>query len=292
MRAPRPKPEGLRLPVAAVLCAALLFGCAGKPDPNVRRMAADYAAMRLFPPLADTLTMEDAMAIQASFVSALEPRFGPPVGYKAGLTSAAAQARFGADRPVRGVLLREMLRPSGAVVPTLFGARPLFEGDLLVRVGSEAVNRARTDDELLAALDAVLPFLELPDLMYDPAMTLDAPALAAVNVGARLGIVGEVIPLAALGDAYDRLGRFRVALLDTTGAVLAEGDGAALLGHPLNVVRWLRDSLARDGVALRPGDLLSLGSLTPLMPVRPGQTITARYTGLASEPVEVTVTFR
>ncbi len=255
-------------------------------------MADDYGAMRLFSPLAETLTMADAMRIQTAFVAALEPHLGPRVGYKAGLTSTAAQARFGADTPVRGVLFERMLRPSGAVVPTLFGARPVFEGDLLVRVGSEAVNRARTDDELLAALDAVIPFLELPDLMYDPAMTLDAPALAAVNVGARLGIVGEAIPLAGLDDAYDRLGRFHVTLLDTTGAVLAEGDGSALLGHPLNVVRWLRDDLAEDGVALRPGDLLSLGSLTPLMPVRPGTTITARYTDLTSEPVAITVTFR
>ncbi len=56
-----------------------------------------------------------------------------------------------------------MLLPSGSIVPANFGARPLFEGDLIVRVGSDAINDATTRQEVLAALDAVIPFIELPD---------------------------------------------------------------------------------------------------------------------------------
>ena len=39
---------------------------------------------------------------------------GTPVGYKAGLTSAAAKERFGVDPPVRGVPVKDMLSQGGA----------------------------------------------------------------------------------------------------------------------------------------------------------------------------------
>ncbi|GIV59642.1 MAG: hypothetical protein KatS3mg043_0731 [Rhodothermaceae bacterium] len=293
-----PEPRAVRLLMG--LLAVLLLGCGKHENAGssyaplqalARQMAADYLARQLLSPPPDTLTMQGAKALQTAFVAALAPALGPPVGYKAGLTTPTTQARFSATEPIRGVLLRDMLRPSGDTVATLFGARPVFEGDLVVRVGDEAINTATTDTALLAALDAAIPFIELPDLLYDPAYLLDARALTAANAGARLGILGPPIPLPASGDAYERLAALRVMLLDTAGTVVAEGEGTYLLDHPLHVVRWLRDTLHADGIRLKKGDLLSLGSLTPLLPVQPGQTITARYVGLADEPVDVTVTF-
>jgi 2-keto-4-pentenoate hydratase len=37
-----------------------------------------------------------------------------------------------------------MLLPSGTKVPSNFGARPMIEGDLMVRVASEKINDATT----------------------------------------------------------------------------------------------------------------------------------------------------
>lgn len=75
------------------------------------------------------------------------------------------------------------------------------------------------------------------------------------------------------------------------GAVIASGNSQALLGHPLDVVLWLVEDLNRSGQCLRPGDLLSLGSITAPMPVTAGQTIAARYHGLREEAITVQVTF-
>ena len=219
-------------------------------------------------------------------------RSGGVVGYKAGLTSPATQERFGVAHPLYGVLLEEMLLPSGSAVPAGFGARPLYEGDLIARVGSDAINRAETDDELLAALDAVVPFLELPDLMYTPEAALDGPAIVSINVGGRLGIVGEPVPLPD-SAAYAWLAGIHVEVSDAGGQVLAEGGSDALLGHPLNVVRWLRDALREAGKPLEPGMLLSLDSVTALMTPQAGQDLTVRYYGLRSDgPVELTVAFQ
>ena len=77
------------------------------------------------------------------------------------------------------------------------------------------------------------------------------------------------------------------------GKVLATGKGKNLLGDPLNVVRWIRDTLKKQGKPLKKGDLLSLGTITKLMPAKPGKMIRARYIGLDPKgPVEISVSFK
>lgn len=161
----------------------------------------------------------------------------------------------------------------------------------MVRVGSEAINEAETDSALLAGLDAVVPFFELPDLLYAEGVEIGGPALVAINVGARRGVVGPATPLPRGEAAYDLLGEIRVEVRDPAGRVLSEGGSRQLLGHPLEVVRWIRNSLREDGTRLQPGQLISLGSVTDLLPIQAGQTLTARYYGVGTDTVEVSVTF-
>ncbi|MEM6453073.1 MAG: hydratase [Cyanobacteria bacterium P01_D01_bin.105] len=239
-----------------------------------------------------SLSLSEASDLRDQFVYELMPELGPIVGYKAGLTSAAAQARFGVEHPLRGVLLQDMLLESGATVPVSFGARPLFEADLIVRVGNSAINEAETPEEALAALDAVIPFIELPDVMFGPDAMPDAASLIAINVGARMGVVGSAIPIEATEAWMTILGNLQVDIVDDTGAIIAEGNSSALLGHPLEAVLWLRDDLKQAGLCLRPGDLLSLGSITAPAPVLGPQTLRVRYEGLGENGLaEVVVTF-
>ena len=42
----------------------------------------------------------------------------------------------------------------------------MFEADLIVKVGSNDINQAKTPEEILPHLKAIIPFLELPDLQY------------------------------------------------------------------------------------------------------------------------------
>ncbi len=71
---------------------------------------------------------------------------------------------------------------------------------------------------------------------------------------------------------------------DASGTTLAENTDAATLGHPLNVVVWLVEELAKGGRKLSAGDLISVGAFTPLTPPKPGLEVTVRYEGLPGTP--------
>lgn len=255
---------------------------------------ADHYLKKAPAPAPDPLpTLDQAMMIQGAYVQAIKPVFGKVVGYKAGLTNPSVQKVFGVSAPVRGTLLEKMILKSGATIEAAFGARPLYEGDLILRVGSEAINVAATPMEALKAIDAAIPFIELPDLVYAKNVKINGALLAAVNVAARYGVVGEPIPVQGTPEWMERLKTFKCQIYDQKGTLLVEAPGSSLLEHPINVVIWLRDSLRADGIALKKGDLLSLGTITKLTPAAPNTTVTARYVGLDPKgPAEVTVMFK
>jgi len=257
------------------------------------KLADYYLKKQPAPALEPAPTLDRAMKIQAEYVAAIMPSFGRVVGYKAGLTNPSVQKVFGVSAPVRGTLLEKMILRSGSSIEANFGARPLYEGDLILRVGSEAVNAAKTPMEALAGIDAAIPFIELPDLVYAKDVKINGTLLAAVNVAARYGIVGEPIPVQATPEWMERLKTFKCQIYDGTGAMLIEAPGSSLLDHPINVVLWIRDSLRADGIALKKGDLLSLGTITKLTPTAPNTVVKARYVGLDPKgPVEISVIFK
>lgn len=271
----------------AGLCALPLPAVADcLSDEEIERLAVAYTARTP----ADNprgLSTSDAECSRAKFNAILRSALGAPVGYKAGLTSSAVQQRFKHGSPVRGSLYGPMLLQSGATVSSSYGARPVFEADLLLRVSDTAINGATTPAQVLAAIDQVIPFIELPDLMVTDPGQLDGAAIIAINVGARLGVMGT--PIAVRGDSAlaSALQNMQV-IVRGNDEELDRGRGSDVLGHPLNAVIWLASDLAREGLALQPGDLVSLGSFSRLLSPAPGLTAQVQYIGLPGDPkVEV-----
>jgi 2-keto-4-pentenoate hydratase len=232
------------------------------------------------------LSGADGECSREKVLKILQAQMGAPVGYKAGLTNPAVQKRFEHDAPVWGMLFAPMLLKNAAIVDAAFGARPLFEADLLVRVSDEAINRAGTAEEVLRAIDQVIPFVELPDLVVQvPAPPkLNGAAIVAFNVGARLGVLGTPISVQAHPEIGNAL-RDMVTIIKGDGAELDRGRGSDVMGHPLNAVVWLAKDLARSGRSLKKGDLISLGSFSRLLPPKAGLAVEVLYQGLPGNPV-------
>lgn len=278
-----------------ILATALLLGAAPAracPDDGLGDMLVQ--AWRQAQPVRGLgeLSMADAVCLRDRLVRSLQPSLGRIVGYKAGLTNEAVQQRFDHDAPVRGVLLEHMLRPqSRDALPAAYGARPIIEADLLVEVKDETINTARTHLEALSALARIFPFIELADLGIAEGERVTAAKIVAINVGARGGVSGEPLAVEATQAFADALRDMRVIMVDETGKQLANSPGAAILEHPLNAVLWLVQDLRKDGIRLKAGDVLSLGSFSPLLVPQPGAGYSVRYRGLPGDP-QVAVRFR
>ena len=293
MRATRAHARGTTW--AAGLLALGLAGCASQPTqvtdvpgclgavPIAALASAYEARIAADNPPAD-LTPAAAACSRAKYQAATARISGPLVGYKAGLTNPAVQKRFHTDQPVWGSLGQAMLMSSPAKLPAQFGARPVFEADLLVRVKHASINEATTPEQVLANVDQIVPFIELPDLLVQKPAELNGAALSAINVGARLGVTGQAlnVPADAAAQAVlaKQLADMRVQLRDASGKAIAEGKGSDVLGNPLNAVVWLAAALKAEGKALKAGQYVSLGSFSPLLPPKAGMHISVHYEGV------------
>lgn len=277
--------------IASALTQSIAF--ADSAIDIAQKLVGHYLALAPAAAPSPTLSPEKAQPVQKRFVATLEESLGKRIGYKVALTNPAAQKQFGVSQPLTGILLEAMLRETGSSITAKSGIRLMFEADLLVRVGDANINKAQTHSEILSSLSEVIPLIEVPDLVYGSGQKLNAGALIAINAGARYGITGKPIPLQPTIEWMKRLADFHVSIRGANGEVLAEGKGSNLLGQPLQVVLWLRDQLRTQGVKLQEGDLISLGSITRLIPVKPNTFIQATYDGLAPDgPVVLEVRFK
>lgn len=284
--------------LAAALLAPMIEGAQAAPasltcpdDAAMQAMASSLLSKAPVEAFGRSLSLQDALCAQRKFVAAMAKQLGPTVGWKVGLTNEAAQKRFGVDHPLAGPIYEATVRAkSGATLPADFAAVPVVESDLIVRVRDEGINQAGEDHvAILRHIDQVIPFIEMPDLALSDMSRMNGPNLLAIGVGARLGVVGEPVAPEATEDFAKRLGSMTVRFASDQKE-LATAPGAALLGHPLNVIPWLVKELRSRGTALKAGDLISLGGFSPALPAEAGRTYTATYTGLLEKPVSVSVT--
>jgi 2-keto-4-pentenoate hydratase len=277
----------------AMLSWAIFWsGCGTIPTSqvNVKQLVTDYYALRPTSAVGPQITMAQAQRTQEAFVQALVPRSGPPVGYKVGLVTQAAQQKYGVNAPVRGVLSERMLLESNARVPARFGVNPMCEADLLVVVKDKGINQAQNVLDVAQHLSEVRAFIELPDAVFPTNQPVTGAMLTAVNVGARLGVLGQRRPVQSSPAFVEALATMKITMTDQTGAGLGQGQGKTILDHPLHSVLWLKEELHRAGRKLKPGDMISLGSVSMVTP-KPGQIIIVTYEGLPGGPFEAAVSF-
>ena len=72
------------------------------------------------------------------------------------------------------------------------------------------------------------------------------------------------------------------------GEVIATGAGAAALGSPVNCVAWLANTLGEFGIKLEAGEVILSGSLVPLHPIVPGDSMSLSIGGIGNASVRFT----
>jgi 2-keto-4-pentenoate hydratase len=235
--------------------------------------------------------MDQARILQAGVITLLEDG-SRRAGYKVGLTDSKAQEMFGIHQPLVGVLFEEMILPDGVAVDLDSTTSLLVELDLLARVKSVEINEAESVEEVARHIDAIIPFIELPDAMFRLDGGNAAALLMAGNVGARWGVTGTRVTVVDAQDLVERLPSMTFRLTTDTGEVLREGLGERILGHPLNSILHLLKELRLRNETLKQGDLISLGAIGGPVKAEQGRRYTAEYSGYGEKIFTVSVSIR
>lgn len=263
---------------------------------ELAQMADDFIHYREMKGFLHEMNLEDAYGWQDEMVRIMAPTMGGVVGYKTGgHDPGPGFATFPPDG-IRAYLLEGMLRPSGTAVRLEQFRKGFLEADFAFRVGDRAINDAETDLEILAGLDAIVPFAEIPDPYYDPdTRTVNGTIVA--NMASRMSFTGDPVPIGATPEWLERINNMTFAVYDEHGVEIQSGRMQGWY-EPIRVVRWLRDQLRQSGKELEPGQLLSLGNIgiirqlhqgSPRGPAYESNRFRLEYHGLSDEPAVVII---
>jgi 2-keto-4-pentenoate hydratase len=182
------------------------------------------------------------------------------LGWKIGLNTAEVQEKLGIPDPVIGFLTTATKLEPGATRSLGDLEKPLIEPEVCVRLRRPVEAGARPD-EALAAIQSLGPAIELVDL---PAPPDDVEAAVAGNVFHRGVVLGPHREDAAVSgvEAVVRIGG------EERDSAKADVDLAA-------TISLVADLLGSAGELLEAGDVIICGSLTPPVPVKPGDHVVA-----------------
>lgn len=220
----------------------------------------------LSPEYGKTFTIDTAYGIQRLAVGQVT-QGRRAVGYKAGLTTPAAQQQYAASQPIAGVLV-----PGSEIVGNEDGYQVLLKSFrkpmVEVELGYRLTRRVTAPLPDVAALKEIVgeiaPVIELPDLVMAGNIAPNALDLIATNVGAKRVIVGP-------GRAPSLTDPNRIHVdVYREGESVNSGDSREVLGDQWQALLWLVNRTVATGWAVEPGQLLITGAIGKATPLQTG----------------------
>ncbi len=203
--------------------------------------------------------LDQGYAVQALANRALEKALGPVVGLKIGGTAENTRRLINVEEPVLGEIFASTVQPSPARLARSAFVKPGIETEIAVRLGRDLPPRPQPYEraEVVEAVATIMAAIEVVDERYTDFKAVGGPTLAADNVYNAASVLGaerSFDPALALDRLSARTWR--------DGVLVAEGTGAALLGHPLDALLFAVEKRRRLGVGLAAGTFVSLGTMS------------------------------
>ena len=212
------------------------------------------------------LTVERAYAVQRAYV---RRRLASDqiAGFKLGLTSNAAQKRFGLTAPAAGVLLASGRRTGSPTIDRAAFKMLMIETEIGFVVGQRIARPLKDEAALEPRIRAVMPVIELPDLGFQDMKHLKGVDIIAANVSAVQFIIGQERKATGVD-----LNAVAVALA-LNAQVVNRGKGADARGDQWHAALWLVNTTVKQGWTIEPGHILITGALGKMMPGHPGEYV-------------------
>jgi len=228
---------------------------------------------------------DEGYRVAAEILKLRRARGERTVGRKIGFTNRNIWAEYGATAPIWAhVYDRTLLHaPDGRATLSLNSStRPRLEPEIAFKLKAPLPTGVSDPAQVLKAIEWLAPSFEIVDCHFADWKFGPADSAADFSLHWRLvigrphEIRGGDIPLLArqLRDCEITLSR--------DGNVADRGVGANALGHPASALAHLVEVLARQPQfePLAAGEVITTGTLTAAMPIKPGETWSSRYEGL------------
>jgi 2-keto-4-pentenoate hydratase len=259
--------------------AAEAFAAFNSGGRHVQSFSARYPA----------LTLDDAYRVTALASGMRVAKGWKPVGRKIGFTNRRLWDEYGVRAPVWGYVYDRTMHDLAVPLPLAPYSGAKIEPEIMFGL-AKAPSPGMDDRALLSCIAWVSHGIEIvqsifPDWKFSPADSVVADGMHAAL------LVGQRHEIGARAEEWLRtLPNFEVELY-CDGQLMDRGHASNVLEGPLSAVRHLVDLLARDpdNPPLAAGEIVSTGTLTRALPVKPGETWTAKLKGIALE--DVTLTF-
>ena len=231
-------------------------------------------------------TMAEAYAVQAGMVSSLAATRGATAGYKIAYTSAVMRERTGVGQPCYGRIPASLVHDSPAVVDSGDYGQVGIECEVAVRLGAElpASGAPYTRDGIAEYIEWLAASFELVDRREAPSLDGQMPEICSIvtNISNGGAVLGERIADWRSIDLAASRGAMSI-----NGEIVGEGVGADVMGHPLEPLVWLANTLAAAGVSMESGALILTGSFAPPAMLTPGDEASIHIDGLGGARLTV-----
>ena len=220
--------------------------------------------------------LAQAYAAQAELTALLlDSPQDAPRGYKVACTNKQAQELVGVGHPIYGRILSNHFYDSPASVSGEDYFFRVVEAEFAFRIGADLPYRAEpyTAASVSPYIAGLLPSFELVDQYWRDWTVVGPLVMAADNAFHGAWIRGR--EYAGDWQSLDLAGMEATTSLN--GQTQSSGSGAAVLGHPLNVVAWLANELPGRGLGLAAGDYVTTGVCTGVVTAGVGDVVGADF---------------
>jgi 2-keto-4-pentenoate hydratase len=234
------------------------------------------AQLEPLPPDLRPADIAEAYGMQEQLQALLIPERGTVAGYKIAITTPVMQQLMGIAHPCGGAIFASRVHDSPARLRCADYVNVAVECEIAVRLAADLPGGRVYDRESVAgAVGACMAAIEIIDDQNADYKKADALNLIANNAWNGGVVLGPARSEWRHKDLAALSGRMLI-----NGQPVGNGVGADVLGHPLNALAWLANTMAERGRPLRAGMVISTGSIVSTKWPKPGDTVVAEIEGL------------
>lgn len=196
-------------------------------------------------------------------------------GWKIAATSSAGQEHIGVDGPLAGRLLSKRVLRADAPVSLDGNLMCVAEAEFAFRFGQDLPPRDQpySVNEVMSAIDALLPAIEIPDSRYNDFVRAGAAPLIADNACASWFIPG----VETATEWRNRSLMEHLVTVSRNGRIAGKGSGANVLGDPKVALAWIANELSAFGEGLRAGQVVTTGTCVVPVVIGSGDLVIADF---------------